>query len=124
MKKLLYLCNVKQKELRSQQDKVGKNIMKNIIINEIKNNANSVIVAFSNSDQGVVLGDYYFGKDLEALIASVEEAYGEVISVGDERHAEIAETAFNGEITSDIYAFCNEGDPNRLEGFNIFFALI
>ena len=113
-------------ELRCQQDKVGKNDMtpRNYIINRIRENANDVMVAFANSEAGGIVGDYYFGEDRDALIECVKEAYGEIISPKDERHAEIAEKAFGCEINSDIYAFCNPSDANRIERFNTFFVTI
>ena len=110
----------------AQEDKVGKNDMtpRNYIINRIRENANDVMVAFANSEEGVIVGDYYFDDDREALTESISEAYGEVISSEDDRHSEIAEKVFGGEIYSDIYAFCNPSDVNRTDGFNIFFATI
>lgn len=125
-KEVLYLqCN-QNIALRSQQDKVGNKAMttSNYIINEIRNNANNVIVAFATSNEGVIVGDAYFDEDREALIASIKDVYGEVISPDNDRHAEISARAFGCEIESDIFAFCDESDPNRIEGHNIFFAIL
>lgn len=96
----------------------------NLIVNEIRNNANNVIVAFATSNEGVIVGDTYFDEDREALIASIKDIYGEVISPDDDRHAEISARAFGCKIESDIFAFCDESDPTRLEGHNIFFAIL
>ena len=102
--------------------------MKDIAVREyvasmIENAAGYLVVAFANSDEAAIVGDTFFDSDREKLTDSVRKAVeSDIIPVGDDRHGEISRKCFACEVNSDIFAFLVQDDPNREQGYNMFFA--